>query len=94
MQNSQETFSVGHGNIIRAFEEGLADTIKGLLHGLPDHDRIQIFLGGKRFRNAHTSASVSVDQWRDSLGASRQVLNNISNLLNSNENFEIDDTPQ
>ena len=28
------------------------------------------------------------------MGASRQVLSNISNLLNSNENFEIDDTLQ
>lgn len=45
-------------------------------------------------RNAYTSANVSIEQWRDPLGASRQVLSNISNLLNSNENFEIDDTLQ
>ena len=37
---------------------------------------------------------MSVEQWRDPMGASRQVLSNISNLLNSNENFEIDDTLQ
>lgn len=94
LQNPQDTFPVGHGNIIRAFEEGLADSIKELIHGLPNHDRIQIYLRSNRLRNAHTSASVSVEQWRDPLGASRQVLHNISNLLNSNENFEIDDTMQ
>ena len=37
---------------------------------------------------------MSVEQWRDPMDASRQVLSNISNLLNSNENFEIDDTLQ
>ena len=35
---------------------------------------------------------MSIEQWRDPLGASRQLLDNISNLLNSNENFEIDDS--
>ena len=35
-----------------------------------------------------------IEQWRDPLGASKQVLQNISNLLNSNENFDLDDTLQ
>lgn len=94
MQNPQNAFPVGHGNIIRAFEEGLANSIQDLIVGLPDHDRIQIYLGSNRLRNSHTSANVSVEQWRDPLGASRQVLQNISDLLNSNENFELDDTLQ
>lgn len=94
LQNPQDTFPIGHGNVIRAFEEGLANAIKDLIRGLPDHDRIQIYLGSNRLRNAHTSASVSVEQWRDPLGASRQVLHNISNLLSLNENYEINDTLQ
>lgn len=93
MQNPQDTFPVGHGNIIRAFEEGLARSIRRSI-GLPNHDRIQIYLGSNRLRNSHTSANVSIEQWRDPLGASRQVLQNISNLLNSNENFDLDDTLQ
>ena len=94
LQNPQDTFPIGHGNVIRAFEEGLAKAIKDLIRGLPDHDRIQIYLASKRLRNAYTSASVSVEQGRDPLGASRQVLHNISNLLNSNESFEINDALQ
>ena len=94
LQNPKDTFPTGNGNIIRAFEERLARSIHELIRGLPDHDRIQIYLGSNRLRNSHTSANVSVEQWRDPLGASRQVLDNISNLLNSNENFEIDDTLQ
>ena len=93
MQNPHDTFPVGHGNIIRAFEEGLARSIRRSI-GLPNHDRIQIYLGSNRLRNSHTSANVSIEQWRDPLGASRQVLQNISNLLNSNENFDLDDTLQ
>ena len=94
LENPQSTFRVGHRNIIRAFEEGLANSIRDLIVGLPDHDRIQIYIGSNRLRNSHTTANVSVEQWRDPMGASRQVLSNISNLLNSNENFEIDDTLQ
>ena len=97
MQNPQDTFPVGHGNIIRAFEEGLARSIQDLIVGLPNHDRIQIYLGSNRLRNSHTSANTSFSyfsKWRDPLGASRQVLQNISNLLNSNENFDLDDTLQ
>ena len=94
LENPQSTFPVGQKNIIRAFEEGLANSIRELIDGLPDHDRIQIYIGSNRLRNSHTSANVSVEQWRDPMGASRQVLSNISNLLNSNENFEMDDTLQ
>ena len=73
--------------MIRAFEEGLANSIKDLIRGLPDHDRIQIPFGSNRLRNAHTSASVSVKQWRDPLGASRQVLHNIFKPLKLERKF-------
>ena len=77
LENPQSTFTVGHRNIIRAFEEGLANSIRDLIVGLPDHDRIQIYIGSNRLRNSHTSANVSVEQWRDPMGASRQLLSNI-----------------
>lgn len=79
VENPRNKFPVGHGNIIRAFEEGLANSIQELIDGLPNHDRIQIYLGSNRLRNSHTSANVSVEQWHDPLGAFRQVLQNISN---------------
>ena len=62
LQNPQNTCPTGHGNIIRAFEEELARSIHELIRGLPDHDRIQIYLGSNRLRNSHTSANVSIDQ--------------------------------
>lgn len=71
VENPRNTFPVGHGNIIRAFEEGLANSIQELIDGLTNHDRIQIYLGSNRLRNSHTSANVSVEQWRDPMGASR-----------------------
>lgn len=96
LENPSNTFPVGHGNIVNAFEQGLADVINDIIEDeeLPDHDRIQIYLGSRRLRNSHTSAHVSVEQWRDPMGSARQVLQNISNLLNSNENFEPDETLQ
>ena len=85
---------MGHPNIVRAFEQGLANTIATMIEGLPSYDRIQVYLGSNRLRSSHTSAHESVGQWRDPLGASRQILDNISRLLNSNENFEPDDSLQ
>ena len=73
VENPRNTFPVGHGNIIRAFEEGLANSIQELIDGLTNHGRIQIYLRSNRLRNSHTSANVSVEQWHDLLGASRQV---------------------
>ena len=54
LQSPRDTFPIGHGNVIRAFEEGLTNAIKDLIRGLPDHDRIQIYLASKRLRNAYT----------------------------------------
>ena len=62
LENPQSTFPIGHRNIIRACEEGLANSIRELIDGLPDHDRIQIYIGSNRLRNSHTTANVSVEQ--------------------------------
>ena len=94
LENPRNEFPVGPSNIVNAFERGLANTIQEIIRDLPDHDRIQVYLGSNRLGNSHTSAHVSVGAWRDPLGASRQILDNISRLLNSNEQFEPDDTLQ
>ena len=75
-------------------EQGLAYTIQEMIRDLLDHDRVQLYISSSCLRNSHTSAHVSVSQWRDPLGASRQILDNISRLLNSNEQFEPDNTLQ
>ena len=92
VENPTNTFPEGHGNIVRAFEEGLADAIEDLTENIPDHDRIQIYLFSNRLQSAHTSANVSVGEWRDPLSGARRILDQISAMLNSNENFEVDDT--
>ena len=92
VQNPVESRPIGHASIVRQFEEGLADVIDRLVEDLPEHDRIQVYLGSRRLRNAHTSAHVSVGDWRQSLGPARQILDTISRMLNSNENFNVDET--
>jgi len=92
VENPAEEFPEGHTNIVRAFEEGLADVIEQLTDNIPDHDRIQIYLSSNRLRSAHTSANVTVGEWRDPLSGARRILDQISSMLNSNENFEVDDT--
>ena len=94
VENPPEGFPEGHGNIVRAFEEGLADVIEDLTASIPDHDRIQIYLSSNRLQSAHTSANVTVGDWRDPLSGARRILDQISKMLNSNENFEVDDSLQ
>jgi hypothetical protein len=94
VSNPPETQPTGHANIVREFEQGLADAIDTLIEDLPNHDRIQIYLSSNRLRNAHTSAPVTVGGFRDTMGASRQILDIITRMLNSNENFEVNDTLQ
>jgi len=94
VENPPDTFPQGHQNIVRAFEEGLADAIEDLTSRIPDHDRIQIYLSSNRLQSAHTSANVTVGDWRAPLSGARRILDQISKMLNSNENFEVDDTLQ
>ena len=94
VENPPEGFPEGHGNIVRAFEEGLADVIEDLTESIPDHDRIQIYLSSNRLQSAHTSANVTIGDWRDPLSGARRILHQISKMLNSNENFEVDDSLQ
>ena len=94
VENPPESFPEGHGNIVRAFEEGLADQIEDLTRNMPDHDRIQIYLSSNRLQSAHTSANVTIGDWRDPLSGARRILHQISKMLNSNENFEVDDSLQ
>ena len=94
LNNSPDTFPVGHGNIVRAFEEGLSDVIEELIDDLPEHDRIQIYLSSNRLRSAHTTANVSIGDWRNPLSGARQILHQITKMLNSNENFDADDSLQ
>ena len=79
---------------MRAFEEGLADVIEDLTESMPDHDRIQFYLSSNRLQSAHTSPNVTVGDWRDPLSGARRILDQISKMLNSNENFVVDDSLQ
>ena len=54
VSNPPETHSTGHANIIKEFEERLAEAIDKLIEDLPDHDRIQVYLSSNRLRSAHT----------------------------------------
>ena len=92
VENQEESFPQGHGNIVRAFEEALDESIQTLIRNIPDHDRLQIYLASNRLQSAHTSANVSVGDWRDPLSGARRILDQISQMLNSNENFEVDDS--
>lgn len=94
MENPEDSFRQGHRNIVLAFGQGLANVIEDLTETIPDHDRIQIYLSSNLLQSAHTCANVTVGDWRDPLSRAQRILDQISKMLSSNENFEVDDSLQ
>ncbi|CAH3187380.1 unnamed protein product, partial [Porites lobata] len=56
-----------------------------------DDDYLQIYLGSNRLANNFTSARIRVRDWRHTQGPARHLLEQMTALLNSNENFAVDD---
>ena len=57
-----------------------------------DDDYLQIYLGSNRLANNFNSARLRVGDWRHTQGPTRNLLERMTALLNSNENFAVDDT--
>ena len=57
-----------------------------------DDDYLQIYLGSNRLANNFNSARLRVGDCRHTQGPARHLLEQMTALLNSNENFAVDDT--
>ncbi|KAL9952108.1 hypothetical protein ACROYT_G039315 [Oculina patagonica] len=55
-------------------------------------DHLLININSNRLRNAYHSRRLSVRDWRDNTLPARQVLDQLSNMLNSDQQFRIDDS--
>lgn len=77
-----------------ALTEGLRDAVKDVLNniGVPDQDRFYISLGSDRLRNAANAFHLTVGEWRRDDKRAKTLLERLANMLNSNENFELDDS--
>ncbi|KAL9960246.1 hypothetical protein ACROYT_G033681 [Oculina patagonica] len=57
-----------------------------------DDDHLLININSNRIQNAFHSRRLRVGEWRENAVAAQQVLKQISDMLNSNQTFQVDDT--
>ena len=74
--------------VIRALGQAIRDQSRPW----HDDDYLQIYLGSNRLANNFTSARIRVRDWRRTQGPARHLLEQMTALLNSNEDFAVDDT--
>ena len=71
-----------HGAIRRAIER----------HPAPDQDRFYVSVASDRLRNASNAFFLSAQEWRQDEPRVHALMNNLGRMLNSNEQFEMDDS--
>ena len=59
---------------------------------ITDRDRVYFHLSSDRLRHAYDGWGLTAGEWRRDEGCVARLLENLSRMLNSNENFQMDDT--
>lgn len=77
-----------------ALTRGLRGAVGQVLDRLhvPDRDRFYVSLGSDRLRNASNAFFVTAGEWRQDALRAKTLLENLSKMLNSDEQFEMDDS--
>lgn len=60
--------------------------------GVHDNDHLMINMSSNRLQHANQSSRVRVRDWKEGKEPAQMMLQQMSNILNSNENFAIDDS--
>ena len=79
-----------HDQLTARFVQGLRTSLAQMLEdpSIADRDRVYFHLASDRLRHAYLTAG----EWRRDEGRVARLLENLSRMLNSNENFQMDDT--
>ena len=92
----QEGGFIEQGRLTDALTHGLRQAVEGVLdrHRVPDQDRFYVSMASDRLRSSSNYFFVTGKEWREKGLRAEELLNNLSKMLNSNENFELDDSFQ
>ena len=84
------------GNIAQRLENGLQHgVLRQVLNGEEDdEDFLFVNMSSNRLRHAYQSHRVSVGEWRRNEEPVKRLFTKLSRILNSNEQFEMDDSFQ
>ena len=80
------------GNVIEEFERGFSRVLRPLLENLPPRDRVEVSLRSNRINRPYHSLPLEVGEWGTPLSAGQRILTEVMRTLQSNENFDIDDS--
>ena len=83
-----------HQNLAAALREGLHTAIRNLIlqNKIPDQDRIYFSLSSNRLVSNVQYLGLSAAEWLNGSDRAEAMLEKLARMLNSNENFEIDDS--
>ena len=81
-----------NGNVIQEFERGFANVLRPLLESLPSRDRVEVSLRSNQIDRPYHSRSLEVGEWGSPLSAGQRIFTEVMRTLQSNENFDIDDS--
>ena len=83
-----------HDQLAARFVEGLRTSLAQMLQdpSIADRDRVYFHLASDRLRHAYDGWGLTAGEWRRDQGRVAGLLENLSRMLNSNENFQMDDT--
>ena len=92
----QEGNLIPQDRLADALVRGLHTAVKGVLdrHQVPDADRFYVSLASDRLHSASNTFFVTGREWRERGLRAEALLGNLQKMLNSNEQFELDDSFQ
>ena len=80
------------GDVIQAFQTGLARSLDNITRGMASMDRIRFFMSSDKIRNAVNLPLMEVGAFGDGNSAANRILGIVESILNSNESFDVNDS--
>ena len=90
----QEGQFIERQSLSRALVQGLRTALEQLLdhENMADWDRVYFTISSNRLHNAYSGCGLRAREWRNQTDRVDAVLHNLRRMLNSNEQFEMDDS--
>ena len=86
----QDGQPIPNNRLVRTLTRGMQNAISRVLRqmNIPDNERFYVSLASDRLRSASNAFHVTAGEWRQNQLRANALLQNLSNMLNSNENFQ------
>lgn len=83
-----------HVSVTEAFSKGLGDALQDVTKGMKPTDKIRLFMKSNKLASSIQLPLMNVGELQDPANAVQYILDTVTNILNSNEQFELNDSFQ